>query len=163
MPKFCSPPLSRRFTYPCTLYPFLIVPWLLAEFGSLSPLPMKKHCLLNKPSSHYITLQLSGWYILRRLRMRKHRILAPESWGAYQRSNFSELRLLHLPIHRKALNSLTWDVWFSFTDSNLLMFQLPGLGYKNWYILVPPLTLWSSLSEWSEMLCPGCRCSVLST
>ena len=43
-----------------------------------------------------------------------------------QRNDFREPRLLHLPIHRKALNSLAWDVWFSLTNSNLLMFWPPG-------------------------------------
>ena len=61
----------------------------------------------------------------------KHRILAPDSWGAYQWNDFSKPRPLHLPIRRKALNSWTWDFWFSFINSNLLMFQLPGLCYKN--------------------------------
>ena len=42
-----------------------------------------------------------------KLRMKKHRILAPDSGGAYQRKDFNELELLHLPIHRKALNSST--------------------------------------------------------
>ena len=28
----------------------------------------------------------------------------------------------NLPIHRKVLNSLTWDIWFSLINSNLLMF-----------------------------------------
>ena len=37
----------------------------------------------------------------------KHRRLALNSWGAYQRNDFSEPRLWHLLIHRKALNSLT--------------------------------------------------------
>ena len=40
--------------------------------------------------------------------------------------DFKEPRLLHLPIHRKVLNSLTWDVWFSLINSKLLMFQLLG-------------------------------------
>ena len=44
---------------------------------------------------------------LRKLRMRK---LAPESPGTQQRNAFSEPGLLHLPIHRTALNSLTWDI-----------------------------------------------------
>ena len=34
---------------------------------------------------------------------------APDSWGTYQGNNFNEPWLLHLPIHRKAHNSLTWD------------------------------------------------------
>ena len=37
---------------------------------------------------------------LRRLRRRKHRILAPESWTACQRNDFSEPRLLRLPVHK---------------------------------------------------------------
>ena len=35
--------------------------------------------------------------------------------------DFNESRLLHLPIQRKALNSLTWDVSFSLISSHLLM------------------------------------------
>ena len=36
--------------------------------------------------------------------------LAPDSWDAYERNDFSKTRLLHLSIHRKALNSLTWNI-----------------------------------------------------
>ena len=61
------------------------------------------------------------------LRMWKHRILAPGSWDAYQRNDFSELRLLHLLVHRKALNFLTWDILFSSINSQFLMFWLPAL------------------------------------
>ena len=70
------------------------------------------------------------WCTPRTLRMGKHRTLAPESWGADQRNDSSEPRLLHLPIHRKVLNSLTWDFWFSLINSNLLMFWPPGLCCK---------------------------------
>ena len=42
---------------------------------------------------------------------------APDDWGTYQGNNFSETWLLHLPIHRKVLNFLTWDavswIWSS--------------------------------------------------
>ena len=34
-----------------------------------------------------------------------------------QRDDFREPRLLHLPIQRKALNSLTWHTWFSLINS----------------------------------------------
>ena len=51
-------------------------------------------------------------------------MLAPESWGAYQRNDCRKPRLLHLSIHRKALNFLTWDIWFSLINNNLLMFRL---------------------------------------
>ena len=60
---------------------------------------------------------------LRKLRTWKHRILAPDSWGGYQRTDFSEPRLLHLLIHRKAINSLTCAIWFSFINNNLLTFR----------------------------------------
>ena len=64
----------------------------------------------------------------------------------------------------KMLNSLTWDIWFSLIDSNLLKYRLPGLCCKKLlYILSPPLPLWSSLSELFERLCPGLKSSVLST
>ena len=66
----------------------------------------------------------------KKFRMRKQRALAPDSWGAYPRSDFSEPRLLHLPIQGKVLNSLTWDIWFSLTKSNILTFRLPALCCK---------------------------------
>ena len=94
---------------------------------ALRELRMETGC---PPSSSQL-LQPPWWCTLRRLRMKKHRILSPESWGAHQRNDFSEPRLLHLPIRRKALNSLTCDVWFSLINGNLLMFRLPGLCSKN--------------------------------
>ena len=45
---------------------------------------------------------------------------------ARQRSDFSEPRLSHLLLHRKALNSLLEISVFSLINSQLLMFQLPG-------------------------------------
>ena len=87
-------------------------------------------------------------------------ILAPDSWGAYQRNDFSEPRLLHLPIHRKALNSLTWGVWFSLINNNLLTFPttcpLLQNSYTSWVLPSPP---WSSFSELLEMLSPGMQSS----
>ena len=60
--------------------------------------------------------------------MWKYRLLAPDSWGTHQ--NFWEPRLLHLPIHRKVVNSLTWDTWFSFIYNKFLMLRLPALCCK---------------------------------
>ena len=40
-------------------------------------------------------------------RVEKSRMMALDSEGAYQRNSFNEPGFLHLPIHRKALNSLT--------------------------------------------------------
>ena len=68
---------------------------------------------------------------LRGFRMAKNRILALDSYSVYQRNDFNELRLLHLPILRKELNSLTSDVWFSLINNHLLLFQLPGFCCKN--------------------------------
>ena len=62
--------------------------------------------------------------------VKKHRIAAQDSWDAYERNDFTEPRLLHLPIHRKAQNSLTWYVWFSIIYNNLLMFRLSALCCK---------------------------------
>ena len=61
---------------------------------------------------------------------------APDSWGAYQRND------LHLPIYRKVLNSLTWNVWFSWSNSNFFFFfflfraapkayEVPRLGVES--------------------------------
>ena len=59
---------------------------------------------------------------------------------------FNEPRLLHLLIGRKLLNSLTWDVWFSLINSNLLMFWLPGFCCKT------PLYPGSSLTSSKRFL-----------
>ena len=64
----------------------------------------------------------------------EYRILAPDSWDAYERTDFSEPRLLRLPIHRKMLTSLTWNIWFPLINSNLLTFRLPALLLQNFYI-----------------------------
>ena len=55
----------------------------------------------------------------RRSKVNKETELAPDSWGAYERNEFSESRDLHLPIHRM-LNSLTWYLIFDVqTDRSL--------------------------------------------
>ena len=69
--------------------------------------------------------------------------------------NFCEPRLLHFPIHRKELNSLTWDIWFSLSNNNLLMFRLPALCCKT--SIEPgssPRLLGAVLSGPLEMLSP---------
>ena len=42
----------------------------------------------------------------------KCKILAPDSWDAYGRNDFSEQWLFHLPIYKKVLLPLTWDFGF---------------------------------------------------
>ena len=56
-------------------------------------------------------------------------------------------RLMHLPIHRKALNSLTWAVWFSLIHRILLMFRLPPFRCQLLFNLASSLTPWSSSLE----------------
>ena len=68
---------------------------------------------------------------------KKQRPLALDSWGTYQRNDFSEFGCLNLPKHRKVLNSLTWNVWFSSIHSNLLMFWLYlvfAYSYISWIL-----------------------------
>ena len=102
---------------------------------------MEAGCL---PPGHQ-TLQPPGRCTLGRLK--KTRILAPDSWAA---------RLLCLPIRRKVLSSLTWDIWFSLIINNLLMFRLPGLCCKSSYIF--PGSPFSSLEAVSQSCL---RCYIL--
>ena len=96
-------------------------------------------------------------WALRKLRMWKHRILAPDSWGTYQRKDFSEPRLLHLPIHRKVLNSLTWDIWFSLINNNLLMFRTTCPLLQNSYITwLPPCFLGAVSQSYLKHCLLGC-------
>ena len=84
------------------------------------------------------------WWASRKFRIGK----TQDSWDAYERDDFSEPRRLHLPIHRKVLNSLTWDIWFSLINNNLLAFRLtyPLLQnfYITWLLSSPP---WSSFHK----------------
>ena len=65
---------------------------------------------------------------------------------------------LHLPIHKKVLNSLTWDVCFFLKltvilrCSDYLIF-----GVKIPIYSAPPLPLWNSPSELSERLTLGLK------
>ena len=83
---------------------------------------------------------------------KNHRTLALVRWGAYEGNDFSEPRPMHLPIHRKALNSLTWDIWFSLIN-NTLDVQTICLLLQNFCITW--LLLWAVLLGWLEMLPPG--------
>ena len=80
---------------------------------------------------HQVSSHCSHNCNMRGFRMEKSKIMALNSWGAYQKNDFNEPRLLHLPIHKKVLNSLSWNVYFYLTNSNLLMFHLPGFCCAN--------------------------------
>ena len=76
----------------------------------------------------------------------------PSGWGVYQRNGFSEPRLLHLPIHRKVLNSLTWLTWLSLINSNFLMSWTTCPLPQNSYISeLPPYLLGAVLSGSSSL------------
>ena len=82
-------------------------------------------------------LSQSGCQSLKRpggTEMRKQWKLAPESWAAHQKHHFNNPRLLYLPKHRKEVNSLPWDGWFSLVSRNFLMFRLPALCCKNSHV-----------------------------
>ena len=49
---------------------------------------------------------------------------APDGWGTYQGNNFSEPWLLSLPIRRKGLNFLTWDLVSWIWSSTFLSLQV---------------------------------------
>ena len=64
----------------------------------------------------------------------------------HESNDFREPRLLHLPIHRKLLNSLPWDILFSLTNNHLLMFRLLAPFCKCLYNLTPLCLLRTFLS-----------------
>ena len=91
----------------------------------------------------------------RKLRKWKHRKPAPYSQGAYQRNDFSEPRLLHLLIFRKALNSLTWGIWFSLICKksfwHLYCLSLLQSLHVTWLLPLLPWnsSLWVTWDAWS--------------
>ena len=73
--------------------------------------------------------QLRSWGNARG-KVNKETRMAPDSWGVYERNEFSEPRDLHLPIHRRILNSLT----------GYLVFLTCLLNNNLWYSdYLPPL------------------------
>ena len=79
-----------------------------------------------------------------RSKVNKETRLVPESWGTYERNEFSEPRGLHLPIHRM-LNSLTWYLIFDDQTACPLCCKLV-------YSLTSPLPPWSSFFRATESL-----------
>ena len=98
-----------------------------------------------KQDAHSLAPQMRDPLTMRILRVRKCRILAPDSWGANKGMISVSLDACIFP-NRKVLNSLTWDVWFSLINSNLLMFWLPGFCCKT------PLYPGSSLTSSERFL-----------
>lgn len=82
--------------------------------------------------------------VLRReLSRGKYRLTGPDSWGACQRDDFNDSRLLHLPICKKALNSLNWDIYFSLINSIFVcLFYVPDPCCKT--LIYPDTSITSS-------------------
>ena len=91
----------------CPSHQRLQSPWMVS-WCALGKLREERMPAIQQRSDCTHSLQ----WALGKLRMWKHRILAPDSWDTYQRNDFSEPRLLHLPTYRKVLNSLTWNTDF---------------------------------------------------
>ena len=66
---------------------------------------------------------------LRGLGVEKSRILA-RLLRCVSKEWFQGARSVHLPIYGKGQNSLSWDIWFSLINSNLLIFRLSGFVAK---------------------------------
>ena len=64
---------------------------------------------------------------------------------------------IFFPTHRKVLNLITWDFWFSLINNNILIFRLPALCCKLLNNLIPPLI---SLEQFSQ---GHLRCCLLGT
>ena len=121
----CSCHISKQRCQSSAIAATAVVSW-----GALRKLRMERIPALQEPSESSHSLR----WALRKLRMWKHGILAPDSWAAYQRNDFREPGLLYLPKHRTALNSLAWIICFSLINNNLWMIRLPDLFGKNFYI-----------------------------
>ena len=122
--------------------------WLIASLSScftcFSNLCIS--CKLLVRCRNFISFRLNYWWALRELReetRNTHYLVAIRLQPPWMvqleetqdektrdpgprelRKDFSEPKRLHLPIHRKALNSLTGDICFSFINSNLLFYVL---------------------------------------
>ena len=88
---------------------------------------------LKKENTHHlvvIRLQPLSTLSLEELRVCKQDTDPQRAEMHKQSDDFRESRVFHLPIYRKALNSLTWVIWFSLIDNNVLMFRLPAICCK---------------------------------
>ena len=130
---------NRAGRYRGTLGCLRILP-LAWPYTNVSPhLPHLQEIITGSPGSkpalllrNRVSIRLQSLPLVspRELSMWKNRILAPDSWDTYKRNDFSEPRLLHLPIQRKAWNSLTWYICFPLINNNLSMFRPPALCCK---------------------------------
>ena len=126
---------------------------------ALRKLRIETGCCYGATSLYSHPQQCAPW----RLRMGKHKILAPKSCVHIKGTMSRSPDFCIFPHIKKALISVAWDIWFSLTNRNLLKF-LPGICCKSSTIYPGfPLSPWSNLSELSERLHSGLKSSVLST
>ena len=110
----------------------------------------------SQPPSHGAPWGDSGW---------KAQDRGPKELRYTSKEWFQWAQTSHLPIHRKALDSLTWYIWFRLVYSNCLMFPLSGIHCKKtpkYPGSSPSLLLWNIFSGLAEMLPPGIKSLVLS-
>ena len=130
------------------------------------PVISVKYCWVTvaaiKPSATAATPHDVPWG---ECRMENTRTLALDNGNAYQKGNFTKFSILHLPTQRKALKSLTSDVWvfvwlvviFWCSTPFLLLFQ------QKLATLPPCFVFESSSSALSERLPPRLQSSVRSS
>ena len=94
--------------------------WLLAVAATLDWEALRELRKETRNACHLAATRLSNSLRvqLEETQDEKMQDTDPESYGARQRIDFSEPKLSHLPIHRKELNPLPWDIWFSFINDN---------------------------------------------
>ena len=113
----------------------LVILALQCEMVSPKGTQEGEECLWS--NSHQTAATL--WWAIGSSGCEKHRILVSDSWDTYERNGFSnEPRLLNLPIHRKALNSLTWDIWFPLIHKNSFNIQTTCLCVEKLLYNPPP-------------------------
>ena len=106
------------------------------------------------PGSHN-RLQTLPMGSLEELRVWKCKLLTPDSWDAYERNDFNQPKLLHLPIHRKALNFLTWDIWFPLSIRSWWSDYLPFSAQLLYNLALLPFPLRAVLSSYLRCCLPG--------
>lgn len=117
----------------------------------MSPALSVKNLSAIKPSSTAAAPNHEPWGF----RLEKNRIPALDTWDE-QRIYLNEFRFLDLLIHRKALNSFTWDAWFLWLVVIFWCSLMQGFfpSGKIPIHLAPLLPLWNSISEQRSCL-PG--------
>ena len=87
-----------------------MIPTLQIWISEPGGLPKRENYALDTAAA-----SCHSWQWLRMWKTKQNRIPGPDSWGAYERNGFSELRCLHLLIHNRMLNSLRYLLLHAFS------------------------------------------------